>query len=73
MVSDHEPSPWKALGLIGAIGVDIAVCTLLGLWIGTYISEWLNQKWWAVIGMFIGLILGCITAVMLIRNVLRSK
>ncbi len=62
-------SPWFGMGFFGMIGWSVAIPTLLG----TVIGVWVDKKWasnysWTLMLMFLGLIIGCLTAWRWIRE-----
>lgn len=48
-------SPWKALSLVSIIGVNLAVSTLVGVWIGKKLDMYFDTVPWLMVG---GLLLG---------------
>jgi ATP synthase protein I len=48
-------SPWKALSLVSIIGVNLAVGTLVGIWIGKRMDMYFDTVPWLMVG---GLLLG---------------
>lgn len=66
--TNKNGNPWRAMILVTAVGVDIVVCMLTGLWIAKAISnEAENQSVWIGIGMVGGLFVGIFSAILLIR------
>lgn len=64
---------WRAAGLVSAVGVNIAVCTLLGFYGGGWLGEWLGGgPIWSAIGVLIGIFVGFVGAFMMIRKVLEE-
>ena len=58
-----EESVWYGLGMFGLVGWAVSVPTLIGLALGL----WIDAKWhgpisWTLIGLFSGIILGCLNA-----------
>lgn len=63
------PSFWRSMAMVGAIGWAVAVPTLVGIAVGT----WLDHKWpsrfsWTLMLLFGGLVLGCRDAWIRIRR-----
>lgn len=52
---ETKDSPWRAVGLVSAIGVELVVCTLAGFWGGKHLGGWLGFE---PIGMVVGVLLG---------------
>lgn len=48
-------SPWKALSLVSIIGVNLAVGTLVGIWLGKRLDMYFDTAPWLMVG---GLLLG---------------
>ncbi len=62
-------SPWFGLGMFGLVGWSVTVPALLG----TALGWWADNRWpgtvsWTITGLFIGLLLGCMTAWRWIRR-----
>ncbi|TNJ64705.1 AtpZ/AtpI family protein [Paenibacillus hemerocallicola] len=63
-----ENNPWRAAGMAGAVGADLAVCIVLGYFGGKWVSVRMdNQPIYIAIGALVGLFVGIFTVVMLIR------
>lgn len=60
-------NPWRAAGLLGAAGVDIALCILLGYWGGSWLSDRTGEQKYRAIGTLVGLFVGIVSVVFLIR------
>ncbi|MEW4372133.1 AtpZ/AtpI family protein [Paenibacillus kandeliae] len=63
-------SPWKAVGLVSAIGIDLTVCTLAGFWFGS----WLDRMWngsgiGIAIGVLAGLFAGIVGIIVIIKKI----
>lgn len=66
--SGLDGSPLRAAGLVGAVGVDIVVCMLLGYYAGAWVSEWMGgNKQWIAGGLLAGLFIGIANVVFLIK------
>ncbi|WP_341418813.1 AtpZ/AtpI family protein [Paenibacillus filicis] len=74
MKIDLNNQPWRAAALVGALGVDVAVCTtagyLAGSWAGSHLG---NEKAWLLGGLLTGLFLGIVTAILVIKKVLEDQ
>ncbi len=54
---------WFGLGMFGLVGWSVAIPTLIGLAIGIWIdSRWRGGYSWTLMGLFIGVVLGCLNA-----------
>jgi ATP synthase protein I len=67
-------NPWKAAGLVGALGADLVVCILAGYFAGVYLSKWTGGgQGWVAGGVIVGLAVGIISIVFLIKRVLEDS
>lgn len=71
---DRERSVWYGMGMFGLIGWSVAIPTLLGAALGT----WLDDKWpgeYSYVLMFLvtGLIIGCINAWYWVKQVSKNQ
>lgn len=54
-----KQSPWFGLGMFGLVGWSIALPTVAGVMIGTWIdNHWPSQASWKLTLMFLGVIIG---------------
>ena len=61
--SEEFRSVWFGLGLFGVVGWSVAIPTLVGVGIGWWIDHrWESRFSWTLMGMFAGVLLGCLTA-----------
>lgn len=63
-----DENPWRAAGLVSAIGIELAVCVGLGWWIGAVIDRDNGTKYGYLVGLVVGLVAGIGSAVALIRK-----
>ncbi|WP_313997045.1 AtpZ/AtpI family protein [uncultured Paenibacillus sp.] len=62
-----DDNPWRAAGLAGVMGLDFAICILLGYFLG----DWLGgTRGWIVGGILFGLAAGILSCVILLKRVL---
>jgi VIT1/CCC1 family predicted Fe2+/Mn2+ transporter len=62
-------NPWKAMGLVSAVGVDLAVCMWAGYAAGAFVDQKLgNHMLWSLIGLGVGLVTGIFTVILLIKR-----
>lgn len=67
----QEPSPWKALSIVSIIGIDLAVCTILGYWLGSRVDRWLGtEPVWLIAGVFAGLGAGVLSIIPMVKKYL---
>jgi ATP synthase protein I len=66
-------NPWQAAGMVGIMGVDIAVCILLGYYIGNYLgSQFGGSKGWVIGGVLIGLLIGIVSCILVLKKVMED-
>ncbi|AKG36604.1 AtpZ/AtpI family protein [Paenibacillus durus] len=64
----------QAMGLVSAIGVDLAGCTIGGYFFGKWLgSMWGNQGLWVGLGVLFGMLSGAAAIVSLIKKVTRDS
>lgn len=68
-----DDNPWKLAGALGVLGVDIALCTLVGYGAGAALSKRFGGYGWVVGGILAGLLVGIISAVAMIRRSLEDS
>lgn len=70
----HKPNEaWKAAGLVGTLGVEVALGILGGYAVGRWIDRLTNGgKAWMIAGTLAGLALGLAGAVLLIKRYLEE-
>lgn len=71
--SKNDGIPWRAMGLVTALGLDIAACTLLGFYVGRWVGK-MNESvpLGTGLGVLIGVIVGVINVIVLIKKVLEE-
>lgn len=65
-----DENPWRAAGLVSAIGVDLVVSLGLGWWIGNAYDQNHGTENGYLIGLLVGLVAGIGTVAALIRKVM---
>jgi len=54
---------WFGLGMFGLVGWSVTIPTLLGTALGVWVDRtWESQYSWTLMGLLIGVILGCLQA-----------
>jgi len=67
-------NPWKAIGLVSALGIDLAVCAFVGFYVGRWLDEKLGGTGiWIAVSVLAGLAAGGLSVAMVIRKVLRNS
>ncbi len=60
---EGAPNFWRAVAMVGAIGWAVALPTLIGVGIGTWIDHrWHSRYSWTLILLLAGLVMGCVDA-----------
>lgn len=65
----NKDNPLRALALVGALGFEVAVCTIAGYWIGGLLGA---SSAWKAGGVFVGLAIGILTAILMVKKVLEN-
>ena len=60
-------NPWRAAGLVGAMGLNVALCVFAGYWAGANLG---GTSGWIITGLTLGLIVGILACVALVKAVL---
>lgn len=55
-----DDDPWRAIGLIGAVGMTLVVCVGGGFWLGQYVGE----RWGGIYSMLSGVIMGLVAGIL---------
>jgi len=70
----RDDNPWRAAGLVGAIGADIAICTVLGYLVGRYLAGLFGGgAGWMLAGVLVGFFLGIFSVVLLLKKFLEDN
>lgn len=60
---EGERSAWFGLGMFGLVGWSVAIPTLIGIVVGIWIdSSWPSEYSWTLMGLIMGVIVGCLNA-----------
>lgn len=69
----QDDNPWRAAGLVMAIGIELAILTGLGWWLGTLFDDQNGTSYGYLTGVIVGLIAGIGSAAGLIRKYAGGK
>lgn len=64
----EDLNPWKTAGLVMGLGVDFAVCVMLGWWLGSVYDDRNGTDYGYLTGLIAGLVAGIGSASFLIRK-----
>ncbi|MBN2980734.1 AtpZ/AtpI family protein [Cohnella algarum] len=67
----NEGNPWHALAMVGALGFEVGLSTAAGYFIGSWIAP--SSSGWKIAGVFTGLIVGLLIAILLVKKALENK
>lgn len=63
-----QDNPWKAFFLVSGIGLDLAVCTVLGFWVGKGLAYWFGgHPLWIAAGVLFGIFLGFASVIVMLK------
>ncbi|MFC4599750.1 hypothetical protein [Cohnella hongkongensis] len=68
---NNEDNPWRTLALVGALGFEVGLCTVSGYLIGGWIGP--TSSGWKLAGVFVGLGIGLLIAVLIVKRALENK
>lgn len=72
MMMDPE-NPYKTIGLIGTLGLEITAFIIGGVYLGKYLDHAFHTTpVWLIIGIFGGLILGILSALFTLRAFIKD-
>jgi len=67
-------NPWRAAGLVGVMGLDIAICIFAGYWLGAFVRDRMGgPQGWIVGGLLFGLAVGILSVIFLVKKVLEES
>jgi ATP synthase protein I len=60
---DKDRGVWFGLGMFGLVGWSVAIPTVIGVALGVWIDKtWPGRYSWTLMGLVLGVIVGCINA-----------
>lgn len=60
---EKDRGVWFGLGMFGLVGWSVAIPTLIGVVAGIWIDRtWASSYSWTLMGLFFGVIVGCLNA-----------
>lgn len=63
--------PMKYMGLVSAIGIDLAACTLGGFYLGSWLDKiWGGSGLWIAFSVLLGLLIGGVSVFMITKAVM---
>ncbi|WP_169713644.1 AtpZ/AtpI family protein [Paludifilum halophilum] len=66
-------NPWKMIGLIGSVGLEVFVLIVGGAWLGRKLdAHFQTEPVWLAVGVLGGLIIGMISAAITIRTLAKK-
>jgi hypothetical protein len=69
----QDDNPWRAAGLVTAIGAELAILVGLGWWLGNVYDQSNDTEYGYLAGLVIGLVAGIGSAIGLIRKYAGGK
>jgi uncharacterized membrane protein YhaH (DUF805 family) len=63
-------NPWRAAGMVGVMGADVAICVTLGFFLGRWLG---GSTVWVAVGTLVGLAVGILTCVVLVKRLLEDS
>lgn len=73
---ENKPSDgnsWRVVGLLGAVGADIAICMFVGYAVGRYFDRLQGGTIWTIIGVVAGFLLGLTSIILIIKRYLEGS
>lgn len=64
-------NPWRAMALVGALGFEVALFTIIGLFLGRWLSG--AVPGWTLFGVLGGLAVGILVAIVAVMKVVDSN
>ncbi|GIQ70848.1 hypothetical protein DUZ99_13530 [Xylanibacillus composti] len=67
-----QDNPWKTLGWTSLIGLEVAVCITAGYFGGAFLGSRTGEPAWKIVGVLVGLAVGILSIVLLIKRYLEE-
>ncbi|MFO7784368.1 MAG: AtpZ/AtpI family protein [Thermodesulfobacteriota bacterium] len=65
---------WFGLGMFGLVGWAVAVPTIIGVGLGVWMDRaWESAVSWTLTGLFVGVVVGCLSAWYWVKRESREK
>lgn len=72
-MKNHSESPWKYVGLIGSIGLELLFLMVFGAYIGRKLDErFQSEPLFLAVGVLGGLAVGIVAVVFTIRRLMKN-
>ncbi|WP_246258537.1 AtpZ/AtpI family protein [Kroppenstedtia pulmonis] len=69
----NTDNPWRMIGLISSIGVELLVFIVAGAWLGRLLDDrFQTGPLWLGIGLIAGMLVGGISATLIIRSLMKE-
>jgi ATP synthase protein I len=66
--------PLKALMFVGLIGIDLAIATIGGFWLGRFLDQkFSTEPLFLIVGVLLGLAVGILSLVPLVKSFIGGK
>lgn len=67
-------NPWRAVAMLGGVGVDLGVCMIGGYWLGSWFSRSQGgEPIWIVAGMMLGFLVGVASIILIIKSYMKGN
>lgn len=63
-----ENSLWRTFAVLGAIGIDFALCVVAGYALGYFLQAWWGNVMWLLAGLFLGIAAGVWSVAVMIKR-----
>jgi F0F1-type ATP synthase assembly protein I len=65
---NKDGNPWRIIGMIGSLGMEIVVLSIGGTWLGNKLDAvWGTKPFMLLIGVLLGLGLGFVSAIFTLK------
>ena len=71
--SNSPPNPWKAMAVVGVIGIELAVLLLAGIWVGKQLDLYFQTSpTFLILGIFSGFAVGIWSVIKIVKPYLKD-